>query len=121
MLVRDKSGRKASGRMAVLSACQRVYSHRAACGQRGDLRKQRRRKAHPAHPGYAGHYWHGHALLDHIWLEGRQYIKAGIMLDDFIPDGVSQLNFFDDRQSRKNSVQLMKMLDGINQSERGNV
>jgi len=43
------------------------------------------------------------------------------MLNDFIPDGVSQLNFFDDRQSRKNSVQLMKMLDGINQSERGNV
>lgn len=48
-------------------------------------------------------------------------MKAGIMLDDFTPDGVSQLNLFDDRQPRKNSVQLMKVLDGINQSGLGNV
>lgn len=59
--------------------------------------------------------------LDRIWLEGRRYMKAGIMLDDFTPDGVSQLNLFDDRQPRKNSAQLMKMLDGINQSGLGNV
>lgn len=30
--------------------------------------------------------------LDRIWLEGRRYMKAGIMLDDFTPNGVSQLN-----------------------------
>lgn len=119
MLVRDKNGRKAPGRAAVLPACQRVYLHLAACGQRGVLRKQRRKKTHPAHLGYAGHYWH--ALIDRIWLEGRRYMKAGIVLDDFTPDGVSQLNLFDDRQPRKNSVQLMKVLDGINQSGQENV
>lgn len=48
-------------------------------------------------------------------------MKAGIMLDDFTPDGVSQLNLFDDRQPRKNSVQLIKVLDGINQSGQRNM
>ncbi len=59
--------------------------------------------------------------LDRIWLEGRRYMKAGIMLDDFTPDGVSQLNLFDDAQPRTNSAQLMKAIDGINQSGLGNV
>lgn len=48
-------------------------------------------------------------------------MKAGIMLDDFTPDCVSQLNLFDDAQPRANSAQLMKALDGINQSGLGNV
>ncbi len=43
------------------------------------------------------------------------------MQDDFTPDGVNQLNLFDDTQSRKNSAQPMKVLDGINQSVLGNV
>jgi len=59
--------------------------------------------------------------LDRIWLEGRRYMKAGIMLDEFTPEGVSQLNLFDDNQPRANSAQLMKVLDGINQSGLGNV
>lgn len=59
--------------------------------------------------------------LDRIWLEGRRYMKAGTVLDDFTPDGVSQLNLFDDAQPRANSAQLMKALDGINQSGLGNV
>lgn len=59
--------------------------------------------------------------LDRIWLEDRRYMKAGIMLDDFTPNGVSQLNLFDDVQPRANSAQLMKVLDGINQSGLGNV
>lgn len=59
--------------------------------------------------------------LDLIWLEGRRYMKAGIMLDDFTPNGVSQLNLFDENKPRANSVQLMKVLDGINQSGLGNV
>lgn len=59
--------------------------------------------------------------LDRIWLEGRRYMKAGIMLDDFTPDGVIQLNFFDNSQRGKNSAQLMKVLDGINQSGLGNI
>jgi len=59
--------------------------------------------------------------LDRIWLEGRRYMKAGVMLDDFTPHGVSQLNLFDDAQPRANSAQLMKVLDGINQSGLGSV
>ncbi|WP_286192354.1 translesion error-prone DNA polymerase V subunit UmuC [Erwinia sp. S59] len=59
--------------------------------------------------------------LDRIWLEGRRYMKAGIMLDDFTPNGVSQFNLLDDTQPRKNSTQLMKVLDGTNQSRLGNL
>ncbi|MFP3524525.1 translesion error-prone DNA polymerase V subunit UmuC [Pantoea sp. SIMBA_072] len=59
--------------------------------------------------------------LDRIWLEGRRYMKAGIMLDDFTPNGVSQLNLFDENKPRANSAQLMKVLDGINQSGLGSV
>lgn len=59
--------------------------------------------------------------LDRIWLEDRRYMKAGIILDDFTPNGVSQLNLFDDVQPRANSAQLMTVLDGINQSGLGNV
>lgn len=59
--------------------------------------------------------------LDRIWLEGRRYMKAGIMLDNFTPNGVSQLNLFEDNQPRANSAQLMKVLDDINQSGMGNV
>ena len=59
--------------------------------------------------------------LDRIWLEDRRYMTAGIMLDDFTPHGVSQLNLFDENQPRKNSAQLMKVLDGINQSGLGNL
>lgn len=59
--------------------------------------------------------------LDRIWLEGRRYMKAGIMLDDFTPNGLSQLNLFDENKPRANSAQLMKVLDGINQSGLGSV
>lgn len=59
--------------------------------------------------------------LERIWLDGRRYMKAGVMLDDFTPHGVSQLNLFDDAQPRANSAQLMKVLDGINQSGMGSV
>lgn len=59
--------------------------------------------------------------LDRIWLEGRRYMKAGIMLDDFTPNGISQLNLFDEDQPQANSAQLMKVLDGINQSGLGHM
>jgi len=36
--------------------------------------------------------------LDRIWQEGHRYMKAGVMLDDFTPHGVSQLNLFDNAQ-----------------------
>ncbi|EKF3189948.1 Y-family DNA polymerase [Salmonella enterica] len=59
--------------------------------------------------------------LDRIWVNGHRYAKAGCMLNDFTPTGVSQLNLFDDIQPRSNSNQLMKVLDGINHSGLGKV
>ncbi|EPR0422734.1 Y-family DNA polymerase [Enterobacter hormaechei] len=59
--------------------------------------------------------------LDRIWIDGHRYAKAGCMLNDFTPTGVSQLNLFDDTQPRSNSNQLMKVVDGINHSGLGKV
>lgn len=59
--------------------------------------------------------------LDRIWQDGHRYMKAGVMLDNFTPHSVSQLNLFDEDRPRPNSAQLMKVLDGINQSGLGNV
>ncbi|EGS9018070.1 Y-family DNA polymerase [Salmonella enterica] len=59
--------------------------------------------------------------LDRIWVNGHRYAKAGCMLNDFTPTGVSQLNLFDDIQPRSNSNQLMKVLDGFNHSGLGKV
>lgn len=59
--------------------------------------------------------------LDRIWLDGRRYMKAGIALDDFTPNGITQLSLFDESKPREKSAQLMKVLDGINQSGLGNV
>ncbi|HAU8267525.1 DUF4113 domain-containing protein, partial [Klebsiella pneumoniae] len=59
--------------------------------------------------------------LDRIWLDGHRYAKAGIMLNDFSPNGVAQLNLFDDVQPRPHSDALMKVLDGINHSGLGKV
>lgn len=59
--------------------------------------------------------------LDRIWVDGHRYAKAGCMLNDFTPTGVSQLSLFDDTQPRSNSNQLMKVVDGINHSGLGKV
>lgn len=59
--------------------------------------------------------------LDRIWLDGHRYAKAGVMLNDFTPSGVSQLNLFDEVKPRKHSDALMKVLDGINHSGKGKV
>ncbi|EBA7134490.1 translesion error-prone DNA polymerase V subunit UmuC [Salmonella enterica] len=59
--------------------------------------------------------------LDRIWVDGHRYAKAGCMLNDFTPTGVSQLNLFDEVQPRQRSEQLMKVLDGINHSGQGKV
>lgn len=59
--------------------------------------------------------------LDRIWVEGHRFAKAGIMLNDFTPTGVAQLNLFDEYQPRPGSEQLMKVIDGINNSGLGNV
>lgn len=54
-------------------------------------------------------------------MDGHRYAKAGCMLNDFAPDGVSLLNLFDDTQLRSNSNQVMKVVDGINHSGLGKV
>lgn len=59
--------------------------------------------------------------LDRIWLDGHRYAKAGVMLNDFTPSGVSQFNLFDEVQPRKHSDALMKVVDGINHSGKGKV
>lgn len=59
--------------------------------------------------------------LDRIWLDGHRYAKAGIMLNDFTPSGVAQLNLFDEVQPRPHSDELMKVVDGINHSGLGKV
>ncbi|ELY4091230.1 Y-family DNA polymerase [Cronobacter sakazakii] len=59
--------------------------------------------------------------LDRIWTDGHRYAKAGIMLNEFTPTGVAQLNLFDEHQPRPGSEQLMKVLDGINNSGLGKV
>ncbi len=59
--------------------------------------------------------------LDSIWLDGHRYAKAGVMLNDFTPSGVSQLNLFDEDQPRAHSDELMKVLDGINNSGKGKI
>ncbi|HAK5293689.1 TPA: Y-family DNA polymerase [Salmonella enterica] len=59
--------------------------------------------------------------LDSIWLDGHRYAKAGVMLNDFTPSGVSQLNLFDEEQPRAHSDELMKVLDRINHSGKGKI
>lgn len=59
--------------------------------------------------------------LDSIWLDGHRYAKAGVMLNDFTPSGVSQLNLFDEEQPRAQSDELMKVLDRINHSGKGKI
>lgn len=59
--------------------------------------------------------------LDRIWQDSHRYAKAGVMLNDFTPTGVSQLNLFDEVQPRACSDELMKVLDGINHSGVGKV
>lgn len=57
--------------------------------------------------------------LDRIWLDGHRYAKAGVMLNDFTPEGVAQLNLFSTTSPRQNSDALMKVLDSINHSGAG--
>ncbi|EAA8118027.1 Y-family DNA polymerase [Salmonella enterica subsp. enterica] len=59
--------------------------------------------------------------LDRIWVNGHRYAKAGCMLNDFTPTGISQLNLFDTALPRSNSDKLMKVLDEINHSGIGKV
>lgn len=57
--------------------------------------------------------------LDRIWRDGHRYMKAGVMLGDFYSQGVAQLGLFDDNRPKPNSEKLMRLVDGINQSNTG--
>jgi DNA polymerase V len=59
--------------------------------------------------------------LDRIWQDGYRYAKAGIMLNDFTPTGVAQLNLFEETQPHPRSEQLMGVLDKINHSGTGKI
>jgi len=54
------------------------------------------------------------ACLDNIWIEGHRYMKAGIVLGDFFSQGVAQLDLFDEHHPRRNSEELMKLIDTVN-------
>ncbi len=57
--------------------------------------------------------------LDAIWREGLRYQKAGVMLGDFFSSGVAQLNLFDENPPRRNSAELMAVIDDLNKKGRG--
>lgn len=59
--------------------------------------------------------------LDRIWVDGHRYMKAGVMLGDFYSQGISQLNLFDENKPQANSEALMRVMDGINLSGKGNL
>lgn len=59
--------------------------------------------------------------LDTIWRPGFRYAKAGIMLDELRPNGIAQLNLFDDETPRPGSEALMNLMDKMNRSGRYNI
>lgn len=54
--------------------------------------------------------------LDRIWLEGQRYMKAGVVLGDFFNQGVAQLDLFEPYKPRRNSAELMSIVDKLNRS-----
>ena len=60
-------------------------------------------------------------LLEHLWRDGYDYAKAGVVLSDFYDIDTYQVGLFDKPLDRKNSRQLMDVVDSINHSGRGKV
>ena len=58
----------------------------------------------------------GNSRLNNPLVRALAERKISVMLNDFTPTGVSQLNLFDEVQPRACSSELMKFLDGINHS-----
>ncbi len=55
--------------------------------------------------------------LDRVWISGHRYAKAGVMLNDFTPSGVAQLNLFD-WSSTEREQQASDAGDWLYQSDR---
>jgi|SRR5690554_2236208 len=63
-------------------------------------------------------------LLKHIWQDGFNYARAGIMLSDFYPKGMEQALLFESPstfESRPKSAELMQLIDKLNQSKIGQI
>lgn len=54
--------------------------------------------------------------LDAVFIAGHRYQKCGVMLSNFHSERVAQFGLFDDTPPRKNSEQLMQLLDSLNHS-----
>ncbi|WP_307745138.1 hypothetical protein [Pantoea anthophila] len=59
--------------------------------------------------------------LGSIWREGFRYAKAGVMLGDFYPSGMTQFDLFSEQQPRANADALMAALESINRSGKDKV
>ncbi|MFP9228299.1 translesion error-prone DNA polymerase V subunit UmuC [Pectobacterium cacticida] len=59
--------------------------------------------------------------LARIWKPGYRYCKAGVVLSDFYPQGVAQLDLFDAVKPMTNSASLMATIDRINHSGKGKI
>lgn len=59
--------------------------------------------------------------LDAVFIAGHRYHKCGVMLSDFRSERMAQFGLFDDTPPRKNSEQLMQLLDSLNHSGNGKV
>jgi len=59
--------------------------------------------------------------LRRVWVDGHRYMKAGVILTDFLSNGVAQLNLFDDNTQRRNSAALMETIDKLNKSGKGKI
>ena len=59
--------------------------------------------------------------LDRVFIPGHRYHKCGVMLSDFHSERVTQYGLFDDLPPRKNSEQLMQLLDSLNHSGKGKI
>jgi len=59
-------------------------------------------------------------LVDKLFVKGRQYKKAGVMLSDIVPDNSIQGNLFLPK-SKNTGKKLMEVMDNINFSQRDDV
>ena len=60
-------------------------------------------------------------LLPRIWRDEQRYQKGGVMLADFIPQGIQQGDLFAAEQQSPRSEALMQVIDRINQGRMGKV
>lgn len=58
-------------------------------------------------------------ILKRIWQEGKQYQKAGIILNDFCDNKLDQFDLFLNDHVRIKNERLMQTIDQINQSQKG--